>query len=192
MPRAARSGRLRPSALPLQALSLAAAPPEARPLGLRPRIAGPLAALLLLMAPGAPALAAPTTLQAPASGPSPQWRLAQTTAPLTPEAPAEDALPSLPLPWEQAVLSGLPPRQPWLAAGLSVAITGSGQFYNRDSTKGWWLFGTLATYPLAMAIDAWTGSGYARVSAFTLMMAAKGYSAWEAYHSAAASASALP
>jgi len=96
------------------------------------------------------------------------------------------------LPFEQAVLSGLPPREPWIAAGLSLAITGSGQFYNRDSAKGWWLFGTLATYPVAMAIDAWTGSGYARVSAFTLMMAAKGYSVWDAYHTASASASATP
>lgn len=96
------------------------------------------------------------------------------------------------LPFEQAVLSGLPPREPWIAAGLSLAITGSGQFYNRDSVKGWWLFGTLATYPVAMAIDAWTGSGYARVSAFTLMMAAKGYSVWDAYHTASASASATP
>ncbi len=115
------------------------------------------------------------------------WLLAQA-----PQASGESAMPSVSLPWEQAVLSGLPPRQPWLAAGLSVAITGTGQFYNRDSTKGWILFGTLATYPLAMAIDAWTGSGYARVGAFTLMMAAKGYSAWEAYHTAAASASATP
>lgn len=100
--------------------------------------------------------------------------------------------PSVSLPWEQAVLSGLPPREPWIAAGLSVAVTGAGQFYNRDSTRGYWLFGTLATYPLAMAIDAWTGSGYARVGAFTLMMAAKGYSAWEAFHTAQASASATP
>jgi hypothetical protein len=101
-------------------------------------------------------------------------------------------MPAVSLPFEQAVLSGLPPRQPWIAAGLSLAVTGSGQFYNRDSTQGWWLFGTLATYPVAMAIDAWTGSGYARVGAFTLMMAAKGYSAWDAYHTASASASATP
>ena len=108
------------------------------------------------------------------------------------EPPPADAMPAVSLPLEQAVLAGLPPREPWIAAGLSLAITGSGQFYNRDSVKGWWLFGTLATYPVAMAIDAWTGSGYARVGAFTLMMAAKGYSAWDAFHTASASASATP
>lgn len=106
-------------------------------------------------------------------------------------SPEPEAL-SVALPLEQAVFSGLPPRQPWIAAGLSLAVTGSGQFYNRDSTKGWWLFGTLATYPVAMAIDAWTGSGYARVGAFTLMVAAKGYSVWDAFHTASASASATP
>lgn len=104
-------------------------------------------------------------------------------APATPSA-------TVSLPMEQAVLAGLPQRDPRLAAGLSLAVTGAGQFYNRDSAKGWWLFGTLAAYPLAMAVDAWTGSGYARVGAFSLMMAAKGYSAWEAYHTAQASASA--
>jgi len=113
-------------------------------------------------------------------------------APAAAETPPTDAMPTVSLPFEQAVLSGLPPREPWIAAGLSLAITGSGQFYNRDSLKGWWLFGSLATYPVAMAIDAWTGSGYARVGAFTLMMAAKGYSAWDAFHTASASASATP
>ncbi|MNR80210.1 hypothetical protein D3C72_109280 [compost metagenome] len=113
-------------------------------------------------------------------------------APAAAETPPADPMPAVSLPFEQAVLSGLPPREPWIAAGLSLAITGSGQFYNRDSVKGWWLFGTLATYPVAMAIDAWTGSGYARVGAFSLMMAAKGYSAWDAFHTASASASATP
>ena len=118
------------------------------------------------------------------------WALTQ--APPSLQASPVEAMPAVSLPFEQAVLSGLPPRQPWIAAGLSLAVTGSGQFYNRDSTMGWWLFGSLATYPVAMAIDAWTGSGYARVGAFTLMMAAKGYSAWEAFHTASASASATP
>lgn len=108
-----------------------------------------------------------------------------TSVPRTPAA-------TLSLPFEQAVLSGLPPRDPWIAAGLSLAVTGAGQFYNRESPKGWWLFGTLAAYPLAMALDAWTGSGYARASVFSLLVAAKGYSAWDAFHTAQASASVAP
>lgn len=120
--------------------------------------------------------------------PQDAWLLSQEAS----LQPLFEPPPAVSLPWEQAVMAGLPPRQPWLAAGLSVAVTGSGQFYNRNSPMGWWLFGTLATYPVAMAIDAFTGSGYARVGAFTLMMAAKGYSAWEAFHTAAASASATP
>lgn len=108
-------------------------------------------------------------------------------------APApEPPMPAVSLPLEQAVFAGLPPREPWIAAGLSLALTGTGQFYNRESVKGWWLFGTLATYPVAMAIDAWTGSGYARVGAFSLMVAAKGYSVWDAFRTAEASASATP
>ncbi|GEM_PF-7096142 len=140
-----------------------------------------LTGLLLLgslLALGAPAGAATIEAEAP-------------TVSASPEA-LSVSLPSVSLPMEQAALAGLPPRSSWLAAGLSIAVTGSGQFYNRDSTKGWWLFGTLATYPLAMAVDAWTGAGYARVGSFTLMMAAKSYSAWDAFHTAAASASATP
>lgn len=108
-----------------------------------------------------------------------------------PASPPEPP-PEISLPLEQAIFAGLPPREPWIAAGLSLAVTGSGQFYNRNSPLGWWLFGTLATYPVAMAVDAWTGSGYARVGAFSLMVAAKGYSVWEAFHTASASASATP
>lgn len=115
-----------------------------------------------------------------------------TAAPVAVAAPAPEPMPSVSLPLEQAVFAGLPPRQPWLAAGLSLALTGTGQFYNRESAKGFWLFGTLATYPLAMALDAWTGTGYARVGAFSLMVAAKGYSVWDAFRTAEASASATP
>lgn len=177
--RADRSGR--PKAPSCEALP--------RPSSARGHVALVLVLGFLLSAPPADALPQPATADS--------WRHAEVPGDPPdgdPEAEAfdEEELLAPALPWEQAILSGLPQGQPWIAAGLSIALTGTGQFYNHDSPKGWWLFGTLATYPLAMAIDAWTGSGYARVSAFTLMMAAKGYSAWEAYHTAKASASATP
>lgn len=149
-----------------------------------------LLTLALLLTCSLPAFGSPAGTAPAGTVPTAPWAVAQVPPSL--EASPLEAMPAVSLPFEQAVLSGLPPRQPWIAMGLSLAVTGSGQFYNRDSNRGWWLFGTLATYPVAMAIDAWTGSGYARVGAFSLMMAAKGYSAWEAFHTASASASATP
>ncbi|MEB3298202.1 MAG: hypothetical protein VKO21_01795 [Candidatus Sericytochromatia bacterium] len=83
------------------------------------------------------------------------------------------------------LVPGLPPRDPWVAAGLSVAVNGLGQAYNGEWDKAWWLFGAWGLYPLAWALDAGTGSGMARTFVTLGMLGAKGWSAWDGWHVAA-------
>lgn len=86
-----------------------------------------------------------------------------------------------PLPPEQAIFSALPPHDPRIAMGLSLAVNGTGQFYNHDSAKGWWLMAPVLAYPAAWLLDAALGVGYFRFSDTVLILGTKLYSAYDAY-----------
>jgi len=86
---------------------------------------------------------------------------------------------------ETLTLPGLPPDDPWVAAGLSFAVNGLGQAYNGDWDKAWWLLGAWGLYPAAWALDAGTGSGTARTLVTVGMLGAKGWACWDAWHGAA-------
>jgi len=86
-----------------------------------------------------------------------------------------------PLPPEQAIFSSLPPHDPRIAAGLSLAVNGTGQFYNHESAKGWWMLAPVLAYPAAWLLDAALGVGYFRVGDTLLMVGTKVYSVYDAY-----------
>lgn len=86
-----------------------------------------------------------------------------------------------PLPPEQAIFSHLPQNDPRLAMGLSLALNGAGQFYNRESTKGWWLLAPVLAFPAAWLLDSALGVGYVRFGDAVLIMGTKLYSAYDAY-----------
>lgn len=89
-----------------------------------------------------------------------------------------------PLPPEQALFAPLPQHDPRIACGLSLGVNGAGQFYNHQSAKGWWLLSPVLAYPVAWLLDAALGVGYARFGDAVLILGAKAYSAWDAYHEA--------
>lgn len=76
---------------------------------------------------------------------------------------------------------GLERGDPRLAAGLSLAVSGLGQYYNGEPEKGNWMLGSLAIFPAAWALDALTGSAYARTFAFVLLATVKGVSVHDAW-----------
>ena len=78
-------------------------------------------------------------------------------------------------------LDALPPRDPWIASGLSLAVNGLGQIYNGDDEKAWWLLGAWGLFPLAWAWDAQAGTGTARVLVVTGMLGAKAWACWDAW-----------
>lgn len=86
-----------------------------------------------------------------------------------------------PLPPEQALFSSLPPHDPRIAAGLSLLVNGTGQFYNHESAKGWWLLAPVLAYPAAWLIDAALGVGYCRFGDTLLILGTKAYSVYDAY-----------
>lgn len=94
-----------------------------------------------------------------------------------PEAPFKPA----PLPPEQALFGFLPPHDPRIAAGLSLAVNGTGQFYNGQTAKGWWYLSPVLAYPVAWALDAALGSGYFRAGDALLIIGTKVYSTIDAY-----------
>lgn len=100
-------------------------------------------------------------------------------------APAPGFVPA-PLPPEQALFSSLPPHDPRIAAGLSLAVNGAGQFYNHESAKGWWLLAPVVAYPAAWLLDAALGTGYVRFGDTLFIMGTKAYSVWDAYRTAEA------
>lgn len=123
-----------------------------------------------------------------ASGPV----LAVTLAAAPPGSPAPAYTPA-PLPPEQALFSWLPPRDPLIAAGLSLGVNGAGQFYNHQSEKGWWMLAPVLLFPAAWALDYVMDAGYARAGVAVLFLGAKVYSVFDAYQSAqAAESSARP
>ncbi len=83
-------------------------------------------------------------------------------------------------------LALVPRHNPLIAMGLSLAVNGLGQFYNGDATKGWWMLGSWLVYPAAWGLDSLLQTGYFRTGALLLELGVKGYSAFDAYQSAAA------
>jgi hypothetical protein len=98
-------------------------------------------------------------------------------------APAPGFTPA-PLPPEQALFAPLPQHDPRIAAGLSFLVNGTGQFYNHESAKGWWMLAPVLAYPVAWLIDSAFGVGYGRLSDAVLIVGVKGYSVWDAYREA--------
>lgn len=86
-----------------------------------------------------------------------------------------------PLPPEQALFAPLPQHDPRIALGLSLAVNGAGQFYNRESAKGWWMLAPVLAYPAAWLLDAALGVGYFRFTDTVLIVGTKLYSAYDAY-----------
>lgn len=86
-----------------------------------------------------------------------------------------------PLPPEQALFSFLPQKDPRIAAGLSLAVNGTGQFYNGETAKGWWCLAPVLAYPVAWALDAAFGTAYFRTGDALLMIGTKAYSTIDAY-----------
>ncbi|MBO9541967.1 hypothetical protein J7643_15370 [bacterium] len=86
-----------------------------------------------------------------------------------------------PLPPEQALFSFLPQKDPRIAAGLSLAVNGTGQFYNGETAKGWWCLSPVLAYPLAWALDSALGTGYFRAGDALLIIGTKVYSTLDAY-----------
>ncbi|HEY9899425.1 MAG TPA: hypothetical protein V6D00_09610 [Pantanalinema sp.] len=86
-----------------------------------------------------------------------------------------------PLPPEQALFGFLPQKDPRIAAGLSLAVNGTGQFYNGETAKGWWCLAPVLAYPLAWALDGALGSGYFRAGDALVIIGTKAYSALDAY-----------
>ncbi len=83
-------------------------------------------------------------------------------------------------------LALIPRHNPLIAMGLSLAVNGLGQFYNGDASKGWWMLGSWLVYPAAWGLDSLLQTGYFRAGALVLELGVKGYSAYDAYQSAAA------
>ena len=83
-------------------------------------------------------------------------------------------------------LDFLPRHDPMIAMGLSIAVDGAGQFYNGETTKGWWMLGSWLLYPLAWGLDSAFKTGYFRTGALVVELGVKGYSAWDAYQTAEA------
>lgn len=98
-------------------------------------------------------------------------------------APATESL-QLALPMEQAIFSPLPQRDPLLAAGLSLAVNGAGQFYNHQSEKGWWCLAPVLVYPAAWLLDFGLGGAVLRMTDVVLILGVKVYSTWDAYQEA--------
>lgn len=86
-----------------------------------------------------------------------------------------------PLPLEQAIFSPLPQNDPRIALGLSLAVNGAGQFYNHESSKGWWLLAPVLAFPAAWLLDTALGMGYFRFGDAVLITGTKLYSAYDAY-----------
>lgn len=93
------------------------------------------------------------------------------------------AAPADPAP--EATFYGLKKHSPWTAAGLSLAVSGLGQYYNDQPDKGNWMLGSLALFPAAWALDALTGTAYARTIAFIALLTVKGVSVQDAWVNAA-------
>lgn len=89
-----------------------------------------------------------------------------------------------PQPLEESAFAWLPPHQPWVAGGLSLALNGTGQFYNHERAKGWWLLVPVLAYPAAWLLDAALGVGYCRFGDAVLILGTKVYSVMDAYQGA--------
>lgn len=98
-------------------------------------------------------------------------------------APATASL-HLTLPLEEAIFSPLPSGDPRIAAALSFAVNGAGQFYNRQEAKGWWCMAPLLAYPAAWALDTALGGATFRMTDALVMVGTKVYSTWDAYQEA--------
>lgn len=112
---------------------------------------------------------------------APSAFLAIATLALTAQAASAAPFKPAPLPPEQALFSFLPQKDPRLAAGLSLAVNGTGQFYNGETAKGWWCLAPLLAYPLAWALDGALGTGYFRAGDALIIIGTKAYSAIDAY-----------
>lgn len=75
-----------------------------------------------------------------------------------------------------------PAHDPRIAGGLSLAVNGAGQFYNGEDFLGWLLLAPTLAYPIAWGADTLGGSTTWRLADLVLILGAKGYSVWEAYH----------
>jgi hypothetical protein len=73
---------------------------------------------------------------------------------------------------------------PLIASGLSLALTGAGQWYDGEHEKALWLLAPTAAYPIAWLVDSLFDSSLYRVGTFAVLVAAKGYSVWDAYQTA--------
>lgn len=91
---------------------------------------------------------------------------------------------SVELPIEQAIFSPLPAGEPFIAAGLSLAVNGAGQFYNHQSAKGWWCLAPVLAYPAAWLLDFGLGGAAFRMADAVLIIGTKVYAAWDAYQEA--------
>jgi len=79
---------------------------------------------------------------------------------------------------------GLETGKPLVAAGLSLAVSGWGQHYNGEPEKGNMMLASLLTFPVAYGLDTLTGGSMMRVFTFVLLTGVKGWSVYDAYHSA--------
>lgn len=105
-------------------------------------------------------------------------------APAAAEAAAATESLQLSMRMEQAIFSSLPQGDPRIAAGLSLAVNGAGQFYNQQSEKGWWCLAPVLAYPAAWLVDYGMGGAIFRMTDLVLIMGVKAYSAWDAYQEA--------
>lgn len=75
----------------------------------------------------------------------------------------------------------MPARDPVVAAVASGVVTGAGQAYNGDWLKGSLFFASNLLYVGGFVADLYTGQSAFRWSAMGVMLAAKGWSVWDAY-----------
>lgn len=78
----------------------------------------------------------------------------------------------------------LPKHQPWIAASLSLACNGLGQFYNGEPEKGRTMLAGWLTFPLALGVDSLTGGSFVRVFSLGANAVIKIWSVTDAYQRA--------
>lgn len=144
-----------------------------------------LVSLLVILA-AAPARAAASPTPAPSAAPS----AVPSASPVPSVAPKPSVKPSAkPSPAPSAgpavrTFLGLPTGNRAVAAGLSLAVNGLGQFYNGDGDKGKLMMAPLLVFPVAYGFDALTGSAYMRIFAFAINLSIKPWSVYDAWQNA--------
>lgn len=146
-----------------------------------------LASLLVILA-AAPARAAASPTPAPSVVPSalPSASPVPSVSP-KPTAKATTAAKPSPAPSASPAVRtflGLPTGNRAVAAGLSLAVNGLGQFYNGDGDKGKLMMAPLLVFPVAYGFDYLTGSAYMRIFAFAINLSIKPWSVYDAWQNA--------